>query len=148
MKWDFVVFGKPYGKKNMRPMRKGAFTSMYQPKENEDYMAQTRYAFLQKYPEVGKSDWIPTTKGLAVCLSAYWPIPKGTSKKKREKMLSGEIRPTTKPDCDNISKAICDAVVNGLIAHDDSQVQTLIVEKRFAEVARVEITISEREETK
>lgn len=45
-------------------------------------------------------------------------------------MLAGQIRPTVKPDCDNVSKIILDAL-NGVAFKDDSQVVGLWVEKWY-----------------
>ena len=55
-------------------------------------------------------------------------------------MLNGELRPTKKPDCDNIAKVILDAL-NGIAYHDDSQVVELVVHKHYAETTRVNVTL-------
>ena len=77
-----------------------------------------------------------------VWINADFRIPKSVSKRKREAMVAGHIRPTRKPDADNIAKVVCDAL-NGLAWHDDSQVVMLHVEKRFAEEPEVCVTITE-----
>ena len=59
-------------------------------------------------------------------------------------MLKGEIRPTKKPDCDNISKAVCDGITHqGRVWYDDSQVVTNFVMKLYDYTPRVEVTIEE-----
>ena len=55
-------------------------------------------------------------------------------------MLCGNIRPTKKPDCDNISKVICDAL-NGIAFHDDSMIVELAVEKFYSENPCVDVVI-------
>ena len=47
-------------------------------------------------------------------------------------MATNEIRPTKKPDNDNIAKIILDAL-NGVAYQDDKQVVSLQVEKYYTE---------------
>ena len=75
-------------------------------------------------------------------ITAYFPIPKSTSKKKRAEMQNGYIMHTKKPDADNIAKSILDAL-NGLAYYDDSQVCELGGCKMYSEEPRAEITIKE-----
>lgn len=52
---------------------------------------------------------------------------------------------TTKPDADNVGKAVCDALERSGIIRNDSQVCQLLIESRFAERdggPRVEVTVS------
>lgn len=69
---------------------------------------------------------------LQMYITAFFDIPKSTSKKKRQKMLKEEVLPTKKPDIDNIAKVICDAL-NGIAYHDDTQIVSLNVSKVYAE---------------
>lgn len=57
-------------------------------------------------------------------------------------MLNGEISYIKKIDSDNLAKSILDAL-NGVAYDDDSQVCLLIVQKLYAEVARVEVILEE-----
>ena len=41
---------------------------------------------------------------------AYYGIPKSTSKRKKALMLEGVIRPSKKPDIDNVVKVIADSL--------------------------------------
>ena len=59
-------------------------------------------------------------------------IPASWSAKKREQALAGLIRPTTKPDADNVVKAAFDGC-NGVTFRDDVQVVGLVVAKKYAE---------------
>ena len=58
---------------------------------------------------------------LVVELLAVSPVPASWTKKKQAAALTGEIRPASKPDFDNILKLYCDAL-NGLLWEDDKQV--------------------------
>lgn len=79
---------------------------------------------------------------LEVHIIAYYEIPKSTSKKKKQEMLEDKIRPTIKPDTDNIAKSILDSL-NGIAYKDDKQVVDLRVRKQYAEVPSVSVWISE-----
>ena len=57
-------------------------------------------------------------------------------------MLSGEVSYIKKIDSDNLAKSILDAL-NGVAYDDDSQVCLLIVQKLYAETARVEVVLEE-----
>ena len=78
---------------------------------------------------------------LKIEMAAYFTIPKSASKKARERMQSGEVHPTKKPDVDNLLKVI-DAL-NGIAWHDDSQVVQAKVAKHYADEPRMEITITQ-----
>ncbi|BDR81048.1 RusA family crossover junction endodeoxyribonuclease [Clostridium tetani] len=77
-------------------------------------------------------------------IKAYMSIPKSTSKKKRQEMLEGKIRPTKKPDVDNIVKIILDSL-NKLAFDDDKQVVDCSIEKWYGEDPRVELELLEVE---
>lgn len=73
---------------------------------------------------------------------AEWknPVPKSVSKVKREKMLSGSIKPGVKPDLDNVAKSILDAL-NGIAYYDDNQITDLKIAKRYSEKPRVDVIL-------
>ncbi|MFJ5766502.1 RusA family crossover junction endodeoxyribonuclease [Lysinibacillus sp. NPDC093210] len=52
----------------------------------------------------------------------------------------GELRPTTKPDIDNLAKVIKDCLSKD-IWYDGSQVMELFVRKWYSDIPRVEVTI-------
>lgn len=131
----FTVYGEPQGKINMQPVRMGKHLSLYNPSHNKNYMSLVRDAWFSV-----NANKIPDNYLVQLTIYAYYQIPKSISKKKREKMLEGAIKPTKKPDCDNISKVICDAL-NGLAFHDDSMIVSLIVKKLYSEQPRVEVLL-------
>jgi len=65
---------------------------------------------------------------------------KSWSKTKTAAALRGEVCPTTKPDNDNVSKSVCDAMT-GIVYVDDAQICRLLVVKRYAEEARVVVNV-------
>ena len=54
--------------------------------------------------------------------------------------LEGEIYPTTKPDKDNVIKAVYDGI-NGIVWKDDVQVVDGCQRKRYGEVPGVKVRI-------
>jgi Holliday junction resolvase RusA-like endonuclease len=79
----------------------------------------------------------------AVKLEIYVQIPASWSKKKQTAALNGEVLPVTKPDIDNIEKAIFDGL-NGVVWKDDVQVTDVIKKKRYADTPRVVVTVEHR----
>lgn len=77
---------------------------------------------------------------LDVRITAYFGIPKSVSKRKRQLMLDHKIRPTKKPDTDNIVKCFLDAG-NGVAYQDDIQVTDLTVRKFYSDQPCVVVTI-------
>ena len=72
----------------------------------------------------------------------YIEIPQSKSKKQKEKMLAGEIKPVVKPDVDNVAKSILDAL-NGIVYLDDKQIIELDIKKIYAETSWTEVKIEE-----
>lgn len=96
-------------------------------------------AFRTAYP-----DFVRYEKGvpLRVRVTAYYGIPASTPQKQRALMLDNVIKPTKKPDFDNIDKIICDSL-NGIAWYDDSQITNGGCTKRYSEDPRVEVVITE-----
>jgi Holliday junction resolvase RusA-like endonuclease len=69
---------------------------------------------------------------LAVRIFAMIRVPASWSNKKRDAALAGLIFPTTKPDGDNIVKAVLDGL-NGVIWADDVQVVRHVLIKEYGD---------------
>ena len=132
------VMGEPVGKGRPRFSTKGGFPRAYTPKKTESFEKQIKAEYLKNYSPL----LFATTSPLTLIVNAFMPIPKSTSKKNRISMLEGHIRPTKKPDADNIGKAVADAL-NGIAYEDDKQVVTMIVNKWYSEYPRTEIIVEE-----
>ena len=68
-------------------------------------------------------------------------IPASWSKAKREAALLGTLRPTGRPDLDNMVKAITDGL-NGVAYHDDAQIVEATVAKFYSLDPRVDVVLS------
>ena len=134
----FTVPGPPKGKARARTVKtKKGQTFSYTPEGTVLYENKIKTSYFQECRESFQNG-----EALKITATAYFNIPKSTSKKKRQEMLSGQILPTKKPDIDNIVKCILDAL-NKTAYHDDSQVVQLTITKRYAERPRVEVEIQE-----
>ena len=129
----FSLLGNPFGKQ--RP-KKGKF-SIYTPKETIQYEKDLARIFKANYPS-----FEPFTGAVLFKLTAYFPVPKSTSKKNRALMLEGKIRPIVAPDDDNIAK-ICRDALNGIAYVDDKQIVDGIQRKFYSDLPRVVIEIKE-----
>ena len=151
----FVVPGQPFGKLNMQPVRIAGHSSLVQPKKNVSYMDHVINSINEEFRtnneqyEIDKPIF-SKDEPLYVSIHAYFKLQsvhygkKGINQSGLDK-LEGRVLPTMKPDCDNISKIICDAITqSGIVWFDDSQVVTLLVMKEYAEIPRVEVSIENR----
>lgn len=130
----FAVIGEPQGKGRPR------FTStgrVYTPKQTTEYETKIKAGYNKE-----KTECIPKGSQVSVAIKAYFAIPKSASKKKAIEMLNGKIRPTKKPDADNIIKIVCDAL-NGVAYHDDAQVVDIQCRKFYGAVPHIKIKIEE-----
>lgn len=133
--YEFEVPGKAQAKQ--RP-RLGRFGKVYTPNNTHSYENWIKLCFIDKY-----KNFVTLKEDIFMEILIYKGIPKSTSKKKKEQMLLGLIKPTTKPDIDNIVKSIFDAL-NKIAYNDDSQICFLQVRKIYAEEEKVIIRFSER----
>jgi len=81
----------------------------------------------------------PLTEYVSLIFSFFMPIPKSTSKKKKELMLNGQIYPT-KLDVTNCQKFYEDCL-KGIVIEDDRTVCFIIASKYFSEEPKVLITV-------
>ena len=78
---------------------------------------------------------------LNVYVSLYFRPPLRTSKKRKEQMIRGEIRPAVRPDADNLAKLVLDAM-NGSVYFDDGQIVSLYVRKFYDEEPRTVVGVT------
>lgn len=129
-----IIPGEPVAKGRPRVTRWGTHT----PAKTKNYETLVREIYIVQHNQ-------PPMEGeLFLELKAYFSIPKSASKKKQAAMISEEIRPTKKPDIDNLVKTVTDAL-NTLAYKDDSQIVQASVGKYYSEQPRVEIIIQEIE---
>lgn len=69
-------------------------------------------------------------KPIEIDITAFYLVPKSWSKKKQEAVRTGDIKPTVKPDIDNIVKIVLDGL-NGVAFTDDKQVIEIQAQKCY-----------------
>lgn len=80
-------------------------------------------------------------EAVSVVLDIQVPIPASWSQRKRDQAIAGYICPTTKPDIDNVEKAVFDGL-NGITWKDDVQVVEVSKRKRYSASPCVVVSIS------
>ncbi|MCM0625328.1 RusA family crossover junction endodeoxyribonuclease [Lysinibacillus sp. OL1_EC] len=128
----FEIPGDVQAQQRPRVTRNGTFD----PKESKDYKSFVRLVAAEHAPES------LITEDIKLTIDVYRKMPKAisNSKKKLQQALNGELRPTTKPDIDNLAKGIKDGL-SKVIWRDDSQVTELVARKWYSDNPRAEVTI-------
>lgn len=83
---------------------------------------------------------IPIAGPIVMYLDFFLPIPKAWAKVKTQSAMLGTLRPTTKPDTDNLGKLVLDGL-NGLAFADDAQIVELICRKWYSVQPRTAVKI-------
>ena len=135
-KIKFSIPGQPFGKQRPKFSRTGVYVKTYTPDKTVSYENLVKLM----YQQAAKGRMFSEGAALDVRIIAYFEIPKSISKKKRKDMLEHRIRPTKKPDWDNIGKIVCDSL-NKVAYRDDSAVVDAQVRKFYSENPRVDVTI-------
>lgn len=132
-----VVPGEPVGKG--RPRFVMATGRAYTPEKTARYEHLVKLEYERQH---GPGLAFGRFAQIGMKLDAFFTIPQSVSRSKHAKMACGQVRPTKKPDLDNVIKTVGDAL-NGLAYYDDSQIVFCEVRKYYAEVPRLEIQMFE-----
>lgn len=134
-----VLRGEPHGKGRPRSRiaktKTGqSFIAVYTPVETRAY--EKALAWAGRAAMKGST---PIEGPIQVHITAVFGVPASWSSKKRDSALAGVVRPTGRPDFDNLAKGI-DAL-NGIIWRDDSQIVDARVLKIYGEepLLRIEV---------
>ncbi len=136
MEVNFTVYGEPVGKGRPKFSRQGGRVVTYTPEKTANYETLVRWEYTRQCGNM----CFPDGEKIEANITAYFSIPKSASKKGKKAMLAGELRPTKKPDLDNVIKAICDSL-NTVAYRDDTQVVDCYARKFYSEKPRVEIML-------
>ena len=124
--------GEPRGKGRPRFVRSTGHA--YTPAQTRSYETMLRLAAQEVM--AGRT---PIEGPLQVDVLACMPIPVSWSKGKRANAITGTVKPTSRPDCDNLVKML-DAF-NEVVWRDDKQVVSCRVEKIYSEKPRLRIEV-------
>lgn len=137
----FFIPGVAKGKGRARSRIAGApgkqFVAHYTPKDTVAYEGLVSLA--ASHAMNGRA---PSEMPVALQMQISVEPPASWSQKKRAKALAGQVMPTSKPDMDNVVKAVMDGC-NKVVFRDDSVCCDLTVKKRYSETPGVEVWIGE-----
>ena len=143
----FNIPGEPMGKGRPRFSTFNGYVRTHTPKETTTYENKVIMSYRQEHEDMvfGDGEMIHAE------IDAYFLIPKARYRFHKKtnttdldklglEMLENKVRPTKKPDCDNIAKIVLDAL-NGIAYRDDSNVVSLVVRKHYAETTHVKVML-------
>lgn len=142
MKVYFKILGIPKPKQSFRMgVNKHTGNIMkYQSKKVTDEHNNIKFDIMSQLP----AGFVPLDCPLAMRCIFVFPLPKTTTKKKREFMAAGNILyKDTRPDLqDNLTKGVADAM-EGVVFINDSRIAQVESKKIYGDVPRTELWIWE-----
>lgn len=142
MNLAFFVPGEPQGKGRPRFRHVAAkkiggkgFVQTYTPKTTVVYENAVKVFAMQAMQ--GKP---PTLDPVFAIMEVIFSPPESWAKKKKAAALAGELRHVSKPDGDNVQKAIFDGL-QGIVIIDDKQIYGHSLIKKYGETPGVSIRI-------
>lgn len=138
MKISFTVPGEPVAKARARVFvnKKTGRAMAYTPTKTASFENFIKLVAADSYSHP------PMAGPVVLSIRVFKATPKSFPKKKINQAENGDVRPTTKPDCDNYLKSVSDAL-NNLIYKDDSQIISVHVHKFYSSFPRTEIEVEE-----
>jgi Holliday junction resolvase RusA-like endonuclease len=136
---SFVISGHPVGKGRPRTRvvtaRGHTFASHYTPAKTRKFEAS-----IKLYAQQAMAGRRPIEDQVSLLVIQSFAVPASWSRKQREQALAGNLRPTVKPDWDNIGKAVSDAL-NGIVYLDDKQIISARIEKWYGPQPELEVVV-------
>ncbi len=131
---EFFVPGKPIPQPRPKVSTRGGFARAYVDRKHpvhawREAVASEAQAFM------AGAKMVPISTAICLDLSLILPRPKshyGTGRNATKVKRSAPVFPAVKPDCDNLAKAIQDAL-DGVLWVDDALIVELQVSKRYVE---------------
>ncbi|MCC0671569.1 RusA family crossover junction endodeoxyribonuclease [Clostridioides sp. ES-S-0145-01] len=133
MKVNFTVDGEPVGKE--RPRMNSITKRTYTPNKTKNYEELIKWLYQSKVKHYFKG-YIKMT------LRCYYSIAKSNSKKVKEQKRNNVLRPSKKPDIDNVVKIVADAL-NEIAYKDDTQIVEVVASKYYSDKPRVEVVLED-----
>lgn len=128
------IDGKPVPKGRPRFNRRSGAT--YTPETTRKHEGRVRVLARDMMSATGLKT---LDSALSVNVELFFPFP--SKFRKAEKVAKLNRPATTKPDADNVAKALLDAL-NGVVYEDDAQITTLTVTKRYSDQPRSVIHVT------
>ena len=129
--YTIIITSPPQAQGRPRFSVRGGHAIVFDP--HKDIKAYTKLLISQQFDQVLECP-------LELVIKFFMKIPKSTSKKKHELMISDKIKHVKRPDIDNLLKLYLDCS-NGVIYRDDSQVYKISASKEYSKNPRVEMIV-------
>jgi Holliday junction resolvase RusA-like endonuclease len=124
----FTIYGDIVAQQRPKFARIGKYIQTYDPKPCKEYKKVVQLFANQAVAQ--QKGFVPYEGPVEVVVWFFFAIPKSYSMAKRMDAANGRIRPTGRPDLDNLVKGVMDAV-NGILWKDDSIVVALHTKKYY-----------------
>ena len=134
---SFTIPGQPVAKGRPRFSTAGRFPRAFTPAKTANYESWVKTCAVQAM--AGRA---LMTGPVRLSLNMYFEVPSSWPKWKREAAITDAVRPTGRPDIDNVLKAIKDAC-NGLIWRDDAQIVQVHCDKAYDAEPHVAVRVQE-----
>ena len=134
---EFEIPGQPVAKARARTVRtKGGKVRTYTPVKTKNW---EQFAQISAWAEYSGA---PIAGPIMLTVIAVFGLPVSWPKWKKDAAQDGRIIHASKPDADNVLKAVKDAL-NGIIWIDDAQVSRAVITKKYGAAAKVKIIVRE-----
>ncbi|MDO3429694.1 RusA family crossover junction endodeoxyribonuclease [Clostridioides difficile] len=133
MRVNFTIDGEPVGKE--RPRFNLATKRTYTPNKTKSYEELIKWLYQSKVK-------YRFTGYIKMTIRCYYSIAKSNSKKIKEQKRNNVLRPSKKPDIDNVIKVVADSL-NGIAYKDDTQIVEVVASKYYSDKPRVEVMIED-----
>lgn len=130
---EFTVSGDPVAKGRPRFSTRGGFVRTHTPAKTREHEKAVRLCADQATDE-------PLQGPLRVEVWSFHPIPQSFTKARKQAAQDATLRPTTRPDVDNVLKLVCDAL-EGVAYENDSQVVEMEARKFYSSFPRTVVRI-------
>lgn len=131
----FTIPGQPVGKQRPKIVKIGGFSRMATPQKTVSYEGLVAHT-----AQVAMAGRPIFEAAVAANLFIECQVPASWSAKKQRQALAGEVYPATKPDIDNVVKAVFDGL-NGVLWRDDVLVVDCRLRKRYAATPCVRVEV-------
>lgn len=133
MKVFLVIDGEPVGKE--RPRMNTYAKRTYTPNKTKNYEDLIKWLYQSKVKYYFEG-YIKMT------LRCYYSIAKSNNKKVKEQKRNNVLRPSKKPDIDNVIKVVADSL-NEIAYKDDTQIVEVVASKYYSDKPRVEVILED-----
>lgn len=134
---EFEIDAVPVAQGRPRAVRMGNGVRLYDPQKSREYK---EVVSLISRAYMRKNDLEPLSGALIVHLEFYFTPPKSYSKKRLKAIYEKKEFHTKKPDVDNLSKSVTDAM-NKICYEDDAQIIAMTISKHYADKSYTKVKI-------